>query len=56
MAEYPKAEYPDMNPVTQASARPTEQTEFDPQFFDSARSDYDSDDDDYKRMKRKGFE
>lgn len=55
-AEYPKAEYPDMKPVTPASARPTEQTEFDPQFFASAKSDYDSDDDDYKRMKRKGFE
>lgn len=55
-AEYPKAEYPDMKPVTPASARPTEQTEFDPQFFGPAKSDYESDDDDYKRMKRKGFE
>ena len=55
-AEYPKAEYPDMKPVTPASARPTEQTEFDPQFFGSAKSDYEADDEDYKRMKRKGFE
>ena len=55
-AEYPKAEYPDMKPVTPTSARPTEQTEFDPQFFGSAKSDYEADDEDYKRMKRKGFE
>lgn len=55
-ADHLTVKYPDMNPVTQVSARPTEQTEFDPQFFDSAKSDYDSDDDDYKRMKRRGYE
>ena len=55
-AEYPKAEYPDMKPVTPEPARPSEQPEFDPQFFGSAKSDYESDDEDYKRMKRKGFE
>lgn len=57
-AEYPKAEYPDMKPVTPASkpSQPAEQPEFDPQFFGSAKSDYESDDEDYKRMKRRGFE
>ena len=54
--EYPKAEYPDMRPVTPEPAKPSEQPEFDPQFFGSAKSDYESDDEDYKRMKRKGFE
>jgi len=33
-----------------------QQPEFDPQFFGSAKSDYESDDEDYRRMKRKGFE
>ena len=57
-AEYPKAEYPDMKPVTPAPqpAQPAEQPEFDPQFFGTAKSDYESDDEDYKRMKRRGFE
>ncbi|MBP5332015.1 MAG: hypothetical protein J6Y89_09210 [Lachnospiraceae bacterium] len=55
-AEYPKAEYPDMTPVTPAPVAPSEQPEFDPQFFGSAKSDYESDDEDYKRMKRQGFE
>ena len=55
-AEYPKAEYPDMKPVTPEPARPSDQTEFDPQFFGSAKSDYESDDEDYKRMKRQGYE
>lgn len=57
-AEYPKAEYPDMKPVTPAPqpSQPAEQPEFDPQFFGTAKSDYESDDEDYKRMKRKGFE
>ena len=57
-AEYPKAEYPDMKPVTPSPqpVTPASQTEFDPQFFGTAKSDYESDDEDYKRMKRKGFE
>ena len=66
-AEYPKAEYPDIKPVTPntytasvpfatpPSATP-ETPEFDPQFFGSAASDYESDDEDYKRMKRQGYE
>ena len=57
-AEYPKAEYPDMKPVSPAPqpVTPAQQPEFDPQFFGTAKSDYESDDEDYKRMKRKGFE
>lgn len=57
-AEYPKAEYPDMKPVSPAPQPviPAQQPEFDPQFFGTAKSDYESDDEDYKRMKRKGFE
>ena len=33
-----------------------DQTEFDTQFFSSSRSDIEDDDEDYKRMKRRGFE
>ncbi|MBO4449913.1 MAG: DUF4013 domain-containing protein [Clostridiales bacterium] len=55
-AEYPKAEYPDMKPVTPEVSKPDTQTEFDPQFFGSAKSDYEADDEEYKRMKRRGFE
>ena len=55
-AEYPQAEYPDMKPVTPAPSVPDTQTEFDPQFFGSAKSDYEEDDEEYKRMKRRGFE
>ncbi len=55
-AEYPKAEYPDMKPVTPDEPKAAEQPEFDPQFFGSAKSDYESEDEDYKRMKRRGFE
>lgn len=55
-AEYPKAEYPDVQPVVPNNVPPASQQEFDPTFFGSAKSDYESDDEDYKRMKRKGFE
>ena len=55
-AEYPNAEYPDVQPVVPNNVPPANQTEFDPTFFGSAKSDYESDDEDYKRMKRKGFE
>ncbi len=58
-AEYPQAEYPaaqmpvqNSSPVSPASGN----TEFDPRFFDTSKSDYDSDDEDYRRMKRKGYE
>ena len=33
-----------------------QEPEFDPKFFESAKSDIEDDDEDYKRMKRKGFE
>lgn len=55
-AEYPKVEYPDMQPLTPENPEPAVQTEFDPQFFGSSKSDYESDDEDYKRMKRQGYE
>ena len=55
-AEYPQAEYPDMKPAAPEPAKTDTQTEFDPQFFGSAKSDYETDDDEYKRMKRRGFE
>ena len=66
-AEYPKAEYPDIdapdpaidsiNPFVPLKEQPEkEQPEFDPQFFGSAKSDIEEDDEDYKRMKRRGFE
>ena len=61
-AEYPKAEYPDVKPV-QTDANPSSpfvpspsQTEFDPAFFGSSKSNYEDDDEDYRRMKRQGFE
>lgn len=55
-AEYPKAEYPDVQPVVPNNAPPASEPEFDPTFFGSAKSDYESDDEDYKRMKRQGYE
>ena len=62
------SEYPDMKPVepvsvpypsgtsVQSSSADLYEPEFDPQFFGSAKSDYESDDEDYKRMKRQGYE
>ena len=65
-AEYPKAEYPDMNQnvnqnvnsqtVNQPFVPLNNQTEFDPQFFQPAKSNIEDDDEEYKRMKRKGYE
>jgi len=65
-AEYPKAEYPDMNPnvnpnvnpqtVNQPFAPSNNQTEFDPQFFSKSQSNVEDDEEEYRRMKRKGFE
>ena len=70
-AEYPKAEttkvgYPDEdhqfndkeldaavpNPFVPLKAQP----EFDPKFFEPSKSNIEDDDEDYKRMKRQGFE
>lgn len=61
-AEYPKAEYPDVNqganpqPIKTPFVPLNNQTEFDPQFFQPAKSNIEDDDEEYKRMKRKGYE
>ena len=55
-AEYPKAEYPNAE-YPSAPAQPQQtQAEFDPQFFQPAKSNIEDDDEEYKRMKRKGYE
>ena len=51
-AEYPQPVYPEQNNQT---AQNIDQ-QFDPQFFQSAQSDIEADDEDYKRMKRQGYE
>ena len=55
---HPTPEYPDAKIPESQPAQPSgiDSTEFDPQFFGTAKSDYESDDEDYKRMKRQGFE
>ena len=56
------SEYPEAKPVSPApvppsvSSRPLADQEFDPQFFQPANSSIEDDDEDYKRMKRQGFE
>ena len=59
-AEYPKADYPDISGTSQTNqpAQPFQpsEPEFDPAFFQSAKSDIEDDDEDYKRMKRRGYE
>ena len=56
-AEYPKAEYPDVKQVNTTPPAPSvNQTEFDPQFFNNAKSNIEDDEEEYKRMKRKGYE
>ena len=59
-AEYPKAEYPDTSSVGRSgqSAQPFQASgpEFDSAFFQPAKSNIEDDDEDYKRMKRKGYE
>ena len=60
--EYPKADYPDIDSWKPEDGQSSpfvplkEQPEFDPQFFNTSNSNIEDDDDDYKRMKRKGFE
>ncbi len=52
----------DINPFVPLSENPSpfvplkEEPEFDPQFFNSPKSSIEDDDEDYKRMKRRGFE
>ena len=48
------AKFPDEGPVKVGSESPSVSNEFDPVFFNTAKNDYD--DEDYKRMKRQGFE
>ncbi|MBR6986495.1 MAG: hypothetical protein IKH82_00305 [Clostridiales bacterium] len=58
-AEYPDAEYPDMTKAEPVHVKPVQQDkeqEFDPEFFPSAKSDYEDDDEDFKRKKRQGYE
>ena len=56
---YPTTEYPQpvysQQPETKQEANQN-QTEFDPQFFAQQKSNYEDDDDEYKRMKKRGFE
>ncbi|MCR5329399.1 MAG: hypothetical protein K6E12_11210 [Saccharofermentans sp.] len=51
-SEYPQPVFPEQNDQADFST----DRQFDPQFFQSARSDIEADDEDYKRMKRQGFE
>ena len=56
---YPTSEYPQpvySQPETQNQTQTQSQPEFDQQFFSQQKSNYEDDDEDYKRMKRKGFE
>ena len=49
------AEYPDNAKQSTFTSAP-DRTEFDPAFFNNPKSNIEDDDEDYKRMKRKGFE
>ena len=56
-AEYPKTEYPDVKPVNSTvPSSSVDRTEFDSQFFDNAKSNIEDDEEEYRRMKRKGYE
>ena len=55
-AEYPKAEYPNAEYPSAPAQPQAPQAEFDPQFFQPAKSNIEDDDEEYKRMKRKGYE
>jgi hypothetical protein len=56
------SDVPVSNPVSKTpappvmSSQPEIKQEFDPQFFQPAKSSIEEDDEDYKRMKRQGFE
>ena len=56
------SDVPASNPVSKTpappvmSSQPETKQEFDPQFFRPSKSSVEDDDEDYKRMKRKGFE
>ena len=60
---YPKSEYPDDKPADTPEVKSpfvplpsSQKPEFDPVFFNDSKSDIEDDDEDYKRMKRQGFE
>ena len=55
-AEMPTADYPDAQPITPSPDRSGIDASFYASTYGSAKSDYDADDEDYKRMKRKGYE
>ena len=62
-AVYPKSEYPDDKPADTPEVKSpfvslpsSQKPEFDPVFFNDSKSDIEDDDEDYKRMKRQGFE
>jgi len=55
-SEYLKTENTDNNAQSNTYSASPDQPEFDPQFFSSSKSDIEDDDEDYKRMKRRGFE
>ena len=55
-AEMPTADYPDAQPITPSQDRSGIDASFYASTYGSAKSDYDSDDEDYKRMKRQGYE
>lgn len=60
-AEYPKAEmptadYPDVKPAAPENERTGVSAGFYSSSYNSARSDYEAEDEEYKRMKRKGYE
>ena len=62
-AEYPESEYPDVKPADTSEVKSpfvplssSQETEFDPVFFNDSKSNIEDDDEDYKRMKRQGFE
>lgn len=54
--EYAQPVYSQPETQTQTQTPVQEQPEFDQQFFSQQKSNYEEDDEDYKRMKRRGFE
>ena len=54
--EYAQPVYSQPETQTQPQTPVQEQPEFDQQFFSQQKSNYEEDDEDYKRMKRRGFE
>ena len=53
---YPTADYPQPVYPNDQTTSSQNNAEFDPRFFQSSKSNYEDDDEDYKRMKRQGYE